>query len=197
MSDTKMKITRSQIAEWVREVVGAASEMETVVNAAFDQAKNPRATVFGEMPPAVQAVLNEAVKCGLVQFYCEGGWETKRHPCLIKSSTCRLDPACKLAEDSRWVEYAVKPVGIRWHFRDRGGRELGSLDRAHSRTDYVCIKVQDATDDVFYIVSWDGPYGHDITFNSVEDLVAGKNYIDGGATPLTPIAVVFAKQETS
>jgi hypothetical protein len=253
-----MDILRSDVIKWADLKPGDTNTVEDYAFLVFEFAKNPNATVFGELSPAVQAVLTNAPNECVQMFFGSDGWKQtneriwnahayRLHPdCVLvedqrysqdsdeqirncpdcgasrnpkfpfeflcgraigsvvglsvsesyntvspRTDKCR-EMEAELVEDSRWVECGVEPMGgpDKGYFAVNGGRAI-PLSEVSDRVDYVCIKVRDATDDEFYVVSWDGPYGHDITFNSVDDLVAGKNYIDGGATPLTPIAVVF------
>ena len=193
-----MQIKRSDVAKWGKtawsyENLPVADPPDDAIAELFQQAKNQRATVFGELSPAVQAVLKNAVGEGRVQRFSGIEWECADDAVtLIESWAYRIHPDCQLVDDSRWVEWGVCQQDGQHLVKEKPEYASGRpLFAASSMTGYVCIKVRDATDDEFYLASWDGPYGHDITFNSVDDLVDGKNYIDGGATPLTPVAVVF------
>jgi len=178
-----MKIKRSDVAAWL-------DVQPDQVDMMFEDARNEHATVFGELSPAVQAVLKNAPnKC--VQIYARE-WLPLNSD-ILGHLAYRLDPACVLVEDSRWVEKDVQEANKEYRVVVDGFPL--ALTFVPTRTGYVCVKVRDADDLEWYVESWTGRYATCATFESIEELVEGPVSIKATRQTLIPVAVVFERGE--
>jgi hypothetical protein len=189
-----MEIKRSDVERWVRgDRLGGVDVSNIDCADIIARAKNPNATVFGELPESVQSVLKNAPNWRVQMYTGDGHWQgAKGGDPIDPDHAYRLHHDCTLVKAEKWVECEVSKADVPgrawWRLFD-DGFEM-TLREVSDYEDFVCIKVVDADGATGYIPSWFGPHCFLNMGRTVEELIG----TGGGVTvtrPLTPTHVVF------